>query len=380
VPEKERRKERGHAKEQERLPEAERVEGQSPGLYPGANQEMPRGREETSMRPETWKGMTLPPGAAPDDLIRVVGLCRSYGSVRALDNVSFSVRRGEVFGYLGPNGAGKTTTINILCGLLQRDSGEVHVCGLDIARDPIAVKQRIGVVPEESNLYPEITCRRNLEYLGELYGLSRIDRCKRTDDLLQIFGLADRANALFRTLSRGMKRRLTMAAALIHSPEVLFLDEPTAGLDVPSARALRSLIRAISRDGTTVFLTTHNLSEAETLCHRVLILVKGQVVAQGTSEQIRRRVEKARSLTITLSGEVTREALRKACGAVQSATVIDGTWRLEVSDAHEAIAQVLAFAGKEGLRVVELATATPTLEDAFMTILTDESRGKKGGV
>ena len=299
-------------------------------------------------------------------------LCKSYGETRALENVDFTVRSGEVFGYLGPNGAGKTTTINILSGLLDRDAGDLTICGLDIVQDPVAVKRRIGVVPEESNLYPELSCRRNLEYLGELYGLSRAARRRRTDELLESFDLSDKKEAPFRTLSRGMKRRLTVAAALIHSPEVLFLDEPTAGLDVPSARVLRALIQTINRDGTTVFLTTHNLAEAEALCDRILILVKGHAVTEGTAAEIRRRVEKATSVSVVFSGHVEEEMLLEACPAVHSASSTEGTWRLEASDSHAALTQIISFAEQQGLRVLEIGTSTTSLEDAFMTILKED--------
>jgi ABC-2 type transport system ATP-binding protein len=299
----------------------------------------------------------------------VKGLSKSYGEIRALEGVDFTVAQGEVFGYLGPNGAGKTTTVNILCDLIRRDAGEVRICGLDLDRDPVAVKGRIGVVPEESNLYPELTCRRNLEYLAELYGLARAARRRRTEELLEAFDLAERREAPFRALSRGMKRRLTVAAALLHSPEVVFLDEPTAGLDVPSARALRSLIRTINSDGTTVFLTTHNLAEAEGLCGRILILAKGHVVTEGTAAEIRQRVEKARTLSVVLSGDVGEGPLVEACPAVRSAVSAEGRWHMEVTDTHAAVAQIGLFAEKQGLRLVEIESVTTSLEDAFMTIL-----------
>jgi len=314
-----------------------------------------------------------------NSIIQVRGLSKSYGNTRALETVSFSIRQGEIFAYLGPNGAGKTTTINVLCGLLRRDAGDVTIDGLDIEQDPVAVKQRIGVVPEESNLYPELTCRRNLEYLGELYGLARVCRRSRADELLVSFDLADKAAAPFRSLSRGMKRRLTVAASLVHSPEIVFLDEPTAGLDVPSAHALRSLIRAINRDGTTVFLTTHNLAEAEILCGRIVILIKGQVVADGTPTEIGQRVAKAKTLLVALSEDVTETLLREACPAILSATETDGAWRLEVGNTHEAVRQLMLLAEKQGFRVLEIDTVTPSLEDAFMTILEANSRERETG-
>ncbi len=312
-----------------------------------------------------------------DAIIHARRLAKSYGDTRALENLTFTVRAGEVFGYLGPNGAGKTTTINILSGLLARDAGEVSICGMDIALDPVSVKQRIGVVPEESNLYPELSCRRNLEYLGELYGLSRSHRRARSHQLLEAFGLEERAAAPFRTLSRGMRRRLTLAAALVHSPEVLFLDEPTTGLDVPGARALRSLVQTLRNDRTTVFLTTHNLAEAEELCDRVLILVQGRVLAEGTAAEIRQRVEKVRILSVVFSGRVTERSLREACPAVRAAAAADGRWRLEVSDTHAGVAQVVSFAEREGIQVVEIETDTPSFEDAFMTLLEGKREGNE---
>ena len=311
------------------------------------------------------------PTGRPAGIIAVEGLDKSYGQTHALVEVGFRVREGEIFGYLGPNGAGKTTTINILCGLLPRDRGKVSVCGLDIEQDPVAVKEQIGVVPEESNLYPELTCRRNLEYIGELYGLPRSARRAQTNELIETFNLAGEVEVRFGALSRGMKRRLTIAAALVHSPPVIFLDEPTAGLDVPSARALMSLIRSINSDGTTVFLTTHNLAVAESLCDRILILVEGHVVTEGTATEIRQRVAKPGTLSVVLSGAVDAESLRKACPAAKSATVVEGKWRLATGDVHIAVGQIATFAESRGLRILEINSETTSLEDAFMTILTD---------
>ncbi len=307
----------------------------------------------------------------PPEIIRVSGLSKAYGPLQALQGVQFSVRRGEILAYLGPNGAGKTTTIKILSGLLRRDAGEVAICGADVARDPVFVKQRIGVVPDESNLYPELSCRRNLDYLGELYGLPRPRRQARATELLAQFDLTAKTAAPFGSLSRGMKRRLTIAAALMHDPQVFFLDEPTTGLDVPSSRALRALIRVINQQGTTVFLTTHNLQEAEALCRRVVILIKGRVVAQGTIGAIRERVSRVNLLTVTFSGEVSPEVLRRACPAVLAVTPQDNAWRLEVADPHAALGQLLAFSATAGLRLEGINSAGASLEDAFMEILQD---------
>ena len=312
---------------------------------------------------------------APDSVIRVGGLCKSYGRTIALTDVGFSVRSGEIFGYLGPNGAGKTTTISILCGLIRRDAGEVRICGGDIDIDPVTIKQQIGVVPEESNLYPELTCRRNLEYLGELYGLSRASKRTRAAELLEEFDLADKAEAPFRTLSRGMKRRLTVAAALVHRPPVVFLDEPTAGLDVPSARALRSLIRTMNRNGATIFLTTHNLAEAESLCDRILILVRGRVAAEGATDQITQQATKVHRISLVLSDNVAADSLQQACPAVKTAALSEGRWTLDVSDIHAATVEIAAFTEKSGIQILEIASGGASLEEVFMTILDANSSG-----
>ncbi|MFZ5450674.1 MAG: ATP-binding cassette domain-containing protein [Thermodesulfobacteriota bacterium] len=301
--------------------------------------------------------------------ISVSGLSKSFGSLKALSEVGFSVSRGEIFAYLGPNGAGKTTTIRILAGLLDRDAGKVSICGTDVSQDPVLVKERIGVVPDESNLYPELTCRRNLEYLGELYGLPHGVRVQKATELLSFFDLAARASTPFGALSKGLKRRLTIAAALVHDPEVVFLDEPTSGLDVPSARALRELIRTINHRGATVFLTTHNLQEAEVLSQRVLILIQGRVAALGPPGEIRQRVQRLNLLEVSFSQEIEPARLLRACPAVLKASPRNGAWRLEIAEVQAALEQLAAFAGSAGVRISEISTMTASLEDAFMSFL-----------
>ena len=223
-----------------------------------------------------------------DGAIQVRGLHKTYGKTRALEDISFTVREGEVFGYLGPNGAGKTTTVNILCGLLNRDAGDIRIFDLDIERNSVAVKQRIGVVPEESNLYPELTCRRNLEYLGELYGLSREARRKRAGELLETFDLDDRGAVPFRALSRGLKRRLTVAAALIHSPEIAFLDEPTAGLNTSEKNKIMAFIRQLNDKFRITFLIIeHDMGVIEDHCEGVCVLHYGKNIAEGTFQEVR---------------------------------------------------------------------------------------------
>jgi len=217
-------------------------------------------------------------------------LKKNYNSFAALDGVSFSIKKGEVFGLLGPNGAGKTTTIRILSGMLKPTSGSALIMGNDAERKPVEVKKSIGVVPETSNLYPELTSFENLLFAGRLYGMKSEKAGTRTDELLESFGLKEKRDVLFAKLSSGMKRRLTMAASLIHEPPVLFLDEPTTGLDVMSARALREIIQSLKQKGITILLTTHYIEEADRLCDRIAIIVKGRIVAIDTPETLKKSV------------------------------------------------------------------------------------------
>jgi len=220
----------------------------------------------------------------------VSGLKKRYDGFPAIDGVSFSINMGEVFGLLGPNGAGKTTTIRILSGLLKPTSGNALIMGNDVVKKPVEVKKSIGVVPETSNLYPELTCFDNLVFAGRLYGM-RSKRVKtKADELLELFGLKEKRNVLFSKLSSGMKRRLTMAASLIHEPPVLFLDEPTTGLDVMSARALREIIQSLKQKGITILLTTHYIEEADRLCDRIAIIVKGRITVIDTPEALKKSV------------------------------------------------------------------------------------------
>ena len=225
-------------------------------------------------------------------IIRVSDLTKRYKEILAIDHINLEVNDGEVFGFLGPNGAGKTTTIKMLTGLSKPTGGNVSVLGFDINSQIVQIKKHIGVVPEISNLYSELSGFDNLLFMAQLYGISRTQRRNRVEELLRTFRLYERKDNLFRTFSRGMKRSLTIAAALIHNPQVLFLDEPTVGLDVVAARSLRNLISNLRRQGITIFLTTHYLEEADLLCDRVAILVKGKILAIDTPRALKGKYNK----------------------------------------------------------------------------------------
>jgi ABC-2 type transport system ATP-binding protein len=211
-------------------------------------------------------------------IIEVAELTKRFGEVTAVDHISFQVGRGELFGFLGPNGAGKTTTINMLIGLARPDSGTIQIGGLDCRRNPKAAQHLIGVVPDESNLYPELTGFDNLCFCAALYGMGKPERQARATRLLQDFDLSKAAHRKFGGYSKGMKRKLAIAAGIVHTPQVLFLDEPTTGIDVASARNIRQLLADLHRSGTTIFLTTHYIEEAERLCDRIAFIVNGRIV------------------------------------------------------------------------------------------------------
>ena len=289
-------------------------------------------------------------------VIDVAGLTKQYGppdsGVLAVDHISFQVHPGEVFGFLGPNGAGKTTTIRMLAGLSEPTAGEARMLGLDRSRDLSQIKKRIGVVPESSNLYSELTAFDNLIFSMQLYGVPRRRRAPRAEELLARFRLSDKRDTPFGKLSRGMKRALTIAAALAHEPALLFLDEPTTGLDVISARNLRQMIAGLRQEGVTVFLTTHYLEEAERLCDRIALLVRGQIVALDTVAGLKAQVREATAVELAIEKENGPPERRRFIGEDTASLVRD------------ALAEVASM----GYRVLAVHTLQPTLEDVFVEL------------
>ena len=230
-----------------------------------------------------------------DLIIEAHDLRRTFGSKIAVAGISFSVRRGEIFGLLGPNGAGKTTTIRMLTGQIEASSGSAIVAGCNIVTEHMQLKERIGVVFEEQNLYERLSARLNLEFSCWLYGLPE----SRVDEMLDLVRLRDRAKEPVRTFSNGMKQRLVVARALLHHPPILFLDEPSRGLDPISAREVRQIVKQLSQEGTTILLTTHLMDEADQLCHQVAFIVDGQLVANNTPRNLK-LAHGERALLVTL--------------------------------------------------------------------------------
>jgi len=301
--------------------------------------------------------------------IETKGLTRRYGTLVAVDQLDLAVQPGELFAFLGPNGAGKTTTIRMLTGLIRPSEGMASIDGIDIARDPLAAKARVGVVPQRSNLYGELSVRDNLVFMAQLYGLPRARWRARADELLAQFDLKEKADAPFASLSGGMKRRLTIAAALVHEPAILFLDEPTTGLDVQSARGLRKLVRELNEHGVTIFLTTHLIAEVEQLAQRVAIIVKGRLVTVDTPAALRARVqgENMLELAVREPSAALLEAL-SASAAVEHLSRAGDTLRLVVGSVDAAVREVMAITERAGVSISAIRTVTPSLEDAFVQL------------
>ncbi len=296
-------------------------------------------------------------------------LTKYYGPVLAVNRVSFAVERGEIFGFLGPNGAGKTTTVRMLTGLTSPTSGTARVVGHDVVKEPRAAKMGIGLVPEASNVYAELSVWDNVTFSGEIHGVPGEERRRRAKELLEMFELYNRRRQKAGKLSKGLKRRLSIAMALVHEPEVLFLDEPTSGLDVQSARLVKRIVRELNGDGTTIFLTTHNMDEANTLCHRVAVINRGRLAAIDTPERLKMVVERTHSVVVSFSSRPPwlRQRL-EGLPAVEGVLEEGDKFRLYTGDPPTVLEEVFELARAEGLRILSLNTSGPTLEDVFVRL------------
>lgn len=304
-----------------------------------------------------------------DAIIRVNELTKSYGPTLAVDHISFDVKEGEVFGFLGPNGAGKTTTIRMTVGLTQPSSGTALIEGRDVTKQPVAVKRIIGLVPEISNLYGELTAFENLIYQAELYGVPKKERKIRSLGLLEEFGLKEHQEKPFQKLSRGLKRRLTIAAALIHNPKILFLDEPTTGLDVMSARGLRKLILDSKKKGLTIFLTTHYIPEAESLCDRIAIIVQGKIRIIDTPENIKSLVKETEVLEIGIDNlPEDLKTIFVSVDGIKKILTDEKKVRFHVEGLNQVTVPIIKFFEERGTKIETVNTLSPSLEDAFVRL------------
>jgi len=300
--------------------------------------------------------------------IKVSGLTKRFGEVLAVNNISFHVNNGELFGFLGPNGAGKTTTINMLTGLARLDAGTINISSIECTRNPKAAQHLTGIVPDESNLYPELTGFENLCFCASLYGIRKIERQKRAKELLDTFSLTDAANRKFAEYSKGMKRKLTFAAGIIHQPPILFLDEPTTGIDVASARQVRQIIADLHHKGTTIFLTTHYIEEAERLCERIAFIVNGQIVRTDRTADLLQPIKGKNVLIISIAdGAKLPEGLSSAFPQYQFQSNMPGQIRVESLEPVN-VGPIVRFLEDQNTPVIEARRHLPSLEDVFIQV------------
>ena len=302
------------------------------------------------------------------DAIVVSDLRKRYGDVQALDGVTFSVREGEVFGLLGPNGAGKSTTVRVLTTLTKPDSGVATVAGNDVVRDPNAVRRSIGYVPQSSGLDRDATGRENLMLQGRIQRLKGAELRRRVDELLELVGLTEAAGRLARGYSGGMKRRLDIALGLVHRPSVLFLDEPTTGLD-PEARATmwEELATLAQRESLTILLTTHYLEEADQLADRLAIVSHGRIVVEGTPEELKHGLRgEAVSVRLADGDRVRAEAIVDLLEGVHETTTDGELLRMRVDSGARAIPSILSALESNGISVESVASHRASLDDVYL--------------
>ncbi len=303
------------------------------------------------------------------NVIEVKNLSKNFGDFEAVKGISFSVEKGETFGFLGPNGAGKTTTINMLTGLANPTSGSITISGLDGIKDIKKVQRIIGIVPDESNLYDDMSGFDNLVFCASLYGIEKEIRERRARELLKQFNLHNTGSRPFKAYSKGMKRKLTIAAGIIHDPEILFLDEPTTGIDVESARQIRNMVKEFKAKGTTVFLTTHYIEEAERLCRRIGFIVEGRVIKVSNVQDllIEAQRENIMEFTMDKNDSGLKDLLLKKFPYIGVKNVTKHSMRIGSAKEIE-LMPFMRFFEDNGIKISEAKIIRPSLEDVFVEI------------
>jgi ABC-2 type transport system ATP-binding protein len=313
----------------------------------------------------------VPDEGQTDNLaVEVRNLTKRYGQLVAVDGISFEVRRGELFGFLGPNGAGKTTTARVLTGVIKADAGTALVMGSKAGS--LKAKQTAGVVPEMANAYTDLSGWDNLMLMAELYGVPAVMARERNEGCLRALGLLERKDSLVKTYSKGMKQRLILCMALVSDPEVLFLDEPTSGLDVQSARLIKDLLRSLNAGGKTIFLTTHDMDEANQLCDRVAIINEGKIVAIDAPERLRMATSGRQSVEVSFNDSVSPESLASLAG-VNTVQKVGDKYRLYTDNPGDLVVAVVNHSCAAGLKIVSLNILAPSLEDAFVAMTEKEA-------
>ncbi len=302
-------------------------------------------------------------------IIEVSNLTKRYGTLTAVDHVNFRVNRGEMFGFLGPNGAGKTTTVRILTGVIKADEGNATISAYPAGS--LKAKQIVGVVPEMSNAYPDLSGWDNLMLICRLYGVTGSEAKERSESLLDEMGLFQRRNDPSKNYSKGMKQRLILCMALVSDPSLLFLDEPTSGLDVQSARLIKEMLQKLNHSGKTIFLTTHDMDEANQLCDRVAIINKGRIVAIDAPEKLRLATSSMHSVEVSFTLLVDANVLAQLTGVITIRKIGD-KYRLYTNDPGDLVVALVKYADTIGLKIISLNILAPSLEDAFVALTEKE--------
>ncbi len=300
-------------------------------------------------------------------------LVKRFGAFTAVDDVSFQVERGEIFGFLGPNGAGKSTTIRMLCGLLAPTSGRASVGGFDVASEPERIRQNIGYMSQKFSLYDDLKVEENIDFFAGIYGVPREARAERKRYVLRMAGLEEREHDLTRLLAGGWKQRLALGCAILHQPPILFLDEPTSGVDPIARREFWSLIRDLSGAGQTIFVSTHYMDEAE-YCHRLALMYRGRIVALGAPAALKRELAGQALLRLDAADPLETMRTVEALEGVRDVAVFGSGLHVTVEQAAPAMARIREALAARGLAVRRLEPIQPSMEDVFVALIEAEER------
>jgi ABC-2 type transport system ATP-binding protein len=305
--------------------------------------------------------------------VEIQDLVKTFGAFVAVDHVSLAVEKGEIFGFLGPNGAGKSTTIRMLCGLLTPTSGRASVNGFDVARQPEEIRKTIGYMSQKFSLYDDLTVEENIDFFTGIYGVPREKRGERKSYVLEMADLTERRDALTRTLSGGWKQRLALGCAILHDPPVLFLDEPTSGVDPLARAAFWDLIRDLSGSGHTIFVSTHYMDEAE-YCHRLALMYRGKVIALGTPVELKAGLTAHSLLNLDSSDPLETMRALEGLAGVHDVAVFGGGLHVTVDDADATSARMRERLAAHHIEVRKLEQIQPSMEDVFVALIEAEEK------
>ncbi len=311
----------------------------------------------------------------PPDLVavRIDNLTKTFGDFVAVDRVSIEVRQGEIFGFLGPNGAGKSTTIRILCGLMAPTSGSATVAGFDVATQPEEIKRHIGYMSQKFSLYDDLTVEENIEFFGGVYGVTPQKLAEREEYVLQMAGLEDKRKMMTRLLAGGWKQRLALGCAILHEPPILFLDEPTSGVDPIARRSFWELIYQLSGAGHTIFVTTHYMDEAE-YCHRLALMDGGRVIALGSPAELKTSLGVGRLLNLETSDLLPSMSALEGKPGLLDIAVFGGGLHVKVADEAAAIPEIRSALEAAGIKVLRLESILPSMEDVFVSLIEEREK------